>query len=59
MVEDYAKLWLTDGIDIFPATSGLAKQFQQTAQSQYLTGLWRNDFLGGLVAFRRCPPRLS
>jgi len=60
VVEDYTKLLLTDEMDIFPAMSGLAKQFQETVQSQYLAGLWRNDFLSGLLwhfedALPACP----
>jgi len=59
MVEDYTKLSLTDEIDILPAMSGLAKQFQQTVQSQYLAGLAKRFPGRSHVAFRRCSSSLS
>jgi len=56
MVEDYTKLSLTDEIDILPAMSGLAKQFQQTVQSQYLAGLAKRKTTARRGATQACRP---
>ncbi|KAL2073379.1 hypothetical protein VTL71DRAFT_10703 [Oculimacula yallundae] len=43
IVNTYASKALTNGNDILPALSGLAKRFQGSAAGEYLAGLWRQD----------------
>ena len=49
MVEDYTKLRLTYERDIFPAISGLAKEFQAVKDMTYVAGLWRETLLQDLL----------
>src|SRR3569833_44720 len=49
LVEDYTRLDLTFEKDIFPAISGLAKQFQRIKGSQYLAGLWQDSLRKDLL----------
>ncbi|XMA13327.1 hypothetical protein WAI453_006118 [Rhynchosporium graminicola] len=43
IVNNYASKVLTNGNDILPALSGLAKRFQAAGSGGYLAGLWRED----------------
>ncbi|KAG4431247.1 hypothetical protein IFR05_013269 [Cadophora sp. M221] len=43
IVNTYASKALTNGGDILPALSGLAKRFQEFGAGDYLAGLWRED----------------
>ncbi|KAL7806663.1 heterokaryon incompatibility domain-containing protein [Trichoderma aethiopicum] len=45
MVEDYTKLQLSFESDIFPAISGIAKEFQRSSHSGYVAGLWTRSML--------------
>lgn len=45
LVEEYTALELTYEKDIFPAISGLAKEFDRARPSTYLAGLWKSSFL--------------
>ncbi|KAK4183864.1 heterokaryon incompatibility protein-domain-containing protein [Podospora australis] len=52
MVSDYAERKLTVDGDKFPAISGLARRFSLAlgvAPEQYCAGLWRGDFVRGLL----------
>ena len=49
MLEDYRMRDLTVATDALPALSGLAKQFATKTGDEYLAGIWRGDFLGGLT----------
>jgi hypothetical protein len=49
LVEDYTKLHLTFESDIFPAMSGIAKNFQQYANSGYVAGMWSKSLLCDLA----------
>ncbi|KAK4448441.1 heterokaryon incompatibility protein-domain-containing protein [Podospora aff. communis PSN243] len=42
--------------DIFPAISGLAKEFQGEIKSDYCAGLWKTDLLDGLLWTPVFPP---
>ncbi|KAH8796605.1 heterokaryon incompatibility protein-domain-containing protein [Hyaloscypha finlandica] len=44
IVNAYAIKALTNGGDVLPALSGLAKQFQKSNAGTYLAGLWEADF---------------
>lgn len=48
LVEDHSCLDLTYEGDVFPATSGLAKQLQSVRHSRYLAGLWEKSLLADL-----------
>jgi hypothetical protein len=48
VVEEYSNLQLSKEEDIFPAISGISKQFRTLLGSQYIAGLWRDDILLGL-----------
>lgn len=48
LIEDHSRLELTYESDIFPATSGLAKELQRVRESKYLAGLWENSLLEDL-----------
>ncbi|KAH6722165.1 heterokaryon incompatibility protein-domain-containing protein [Leptodontidium sp. MPI-SDFR-AT-0119] len=43
IVNTYASKALTNGGDILPALSGLAKRFRESGAGDYLAGLWRED----------------
>lgn len=49
LIEDYTRLTLTYDKDIFPAISGLAKEFQKVVKSEYLAGLWRHSLFDDLL----------
>ncbi len=49
LVEDYTNLDLSFEKDIFPAVSGLAKQFCEVRPSAYYAGLWEKSLLGDLL----------
>ncbi|KAJ6438776.1 Separin [Purpureocillium lavendulum] len=49
LVEEYSKLRLTFDKDVFPAISGLAKQFQTVVDAEYLAGLWRKTLVADLL----------
>jgi hypothetical protein len=42
-VTEYSKLQLSNEEDIFPAISGISKQFRTLLGSQYIAGLWRDN----------------
>lgn len=44
-----AALELTDGSDVFPAISGIARMFAEVTSCQYLAGLWTEDLHCGLL----------
>jgi hypothetical protein len=48
VVQEYSDLQLSKEEDIFPAISGISKQFRTLLGSQYIAGLWRDDILLGL-----------
>jgi hypothetical protein len=48
-VEEYSSRELTRASDKLPALSGLAHMVQASIGSQYVAGLWVNDFLRGLL----------
>jgi hypothetical protein len=48
VVEEYSNLQLSQEEDIFPAISGISKQFRTLLGSQYIAGLWRDKALSGL-----------
>lgn len=63
----YCRRVLTNQGDIFPAISGLAKNFQKARNSTYVAGLWLDDLprsllwydnysLPGLSSCRNCAP---
>lgn len=49
LVEQYSKLNLTHDSDIFPAFSGVSKQFQAALASKSLAGLWEKTLLKDLL----------
>jgi hypothetical protein len=49
LVEEYTTLKLTYDRDIFPAMSGISKQFQLVYECQFFAGLWETDLLSGLL----------
>jgi hypothetical protein len=49
IVESYARCALTNPSDKFVAISGVAKDFAKTIDDEYLAGLWRRDFINGLL----------
>ncbi|CZS98638.1 uncharacterized protein RAG0_07280 [Rhynchosporium agropyri] len=55
IVNNYACKVLTDGNDILPALSGLAKRFQAAGSGEYLAGLWREDLPLSLLWEARGP----
>jgi hypothetical protein len=48
VVNEYSNLQLSREEDIFPAISGISKQFRTLLGSQYIAGLWRDDISLGL-----------
>jgi hypothetical protein len=48
VVEEYSYLQLSREEDIFPAISGISKQFRTLLGSQYIAGLWRDSIPRGL-----------
>ncbi|KAH8900301.1 HET-domain-containing protein [Thozetella sp. PMI_491] len=49
LVEDYSRLRLTFEKDVFPALSGLARQFGIATSSVYLAGLWKKSLAADLL----------
>jgi hypothetical protein len=49
LVSDYTLLALTYEKDVFPALSGLARQFQEVAGLDYVAGLWRQSLVEDLL----------
>lgn len=49
ILESYARCALTDPSDKFVAISGLAKDFAEAIDDEYLAGLWRRNFINGLL----------
>jgi hypothetical protein len=48
VVEEYSNLQLSHEEDVFPAISGISKQFRTLLGSQYIAGLWRDNLFSGL-----------
>jgi hypothetical protein len=48
VVQEYSYLQLSHEEDVFPAISGISKQFRTMLGSQYIAGLWRDDIISGL-----------
>lgn len=49
ILESYARCALTDPSDKFVAISGVAKDFAKITGDDYLAGLWRRNFINGLL----------
>lgn len=49
VIMEYSNLRLSHPSDIFPALAGLAKQFHQHLEDQYLAGLWRSTLVQDLA----------
>jgi hypothetical protein len=49
ILESYARCALTNPSDKFIAISGIAKDFAKAIDDEYLAGLWRRDFINGLL----------
>lgn len=50
VISDYSRREVTNATDLFPALSGLAKEFSiQFGSQQYVAGLWRKELLKGLM----------
>jgi hypothetical protein len=49
LVEEYTTLELTYERDIFPAISGLAKEFNRARKSAYFGGLWQSSLLADML----------
>lgn len=49
LVADYSRLEMTFERDIFPALSGLAKVFGAFLDTRYVSGLWKDFLLPGLL----------
>lgn len=49
ILEAYSRCALTDPSDKFVAISGVAKDFAKIIDDEYLAGLWRRDFINGLL----------
>ena len=49
ILKDYSSRKLTFPSDVFPALAGLATEFNQRLQDQYIAGLWKADLLRGLL----------
>lgn len=49
ILESYARCALTNPGDKFVAISGVAKDFATAINDEYLAGLWRGDFIPGLL----------
>jgi hypothetical protein len=48
VVEEYSRLQLSHEEDVFPAISGISKQFRAILGSQYMAGLWRTNIVNDL-----------
>lgn len=49
ILESYARCALTDPNDKFVAISGVVKDFAKAIDDEYLAGLWRRNFINGLL----------
>lgn len=49
ILESYARCALSHASDKFVAISGIAKDFAKTIDDEYLAGLWRGNFINGLL----------
>jgi len=49
VVQAYSQLDLTFGQDIFPALSGVVKQFQRHRDSKYIAGLWEDTLVEDML----------
>lgn len=49
ILESYARCALTNPGDKFVAISGVAKDFAKAIDDEYLAGLWRRNFINGLL----------
>lgn len=49
ILESYARCALTNPSDKFVAISGVAKEFAKAVDDEYLAGLWRRNFINGLM----------
>lgn len=49
ILESYARCALTNPSDKFVAISGVAKDFAKMIGDEYLAGLWRRNFINGLL----------
>ncbi|KAG8168216.1 hypothetical protein KVR01_003905 [Diaporthe batatas] len=49
VVESYARCALTNPSDKLVAISGVVKDFAKAIDDEYLAGLWRRDFINGLL----------
>ncbi|KAK4155262.1 heterokaryon incompatibility protein-domain-containing protein [Chaetomidium leptoderma] len=62
LVEDYSRLRLTQGKDVFPAVSGMARQMQSVrgVGTRYVAGLWEDSLVwGDLLWHVQLPPSSS
>ncbi|TVY87104.1 hypothetical protein LAWI1_G008421 [Lachnellula willkommii] len=48
-VSEYTSRALTNPLDMLPAISGIARVVQDITNSQYIAGLWLDDFIFGLT----------
>ncbi|PQE26583.1 heterokaryon incompatibility protein [Rutstroemia sp. NJR-2017a BBW] len=49
LVQEYQHRALTEAMDIFPALSGIARQFHERSGFNYMAGLWLEDLHWGLL----------
>lgn len=49
ILESYARCALTNPSDKFVAISGVVKDFAEAIDDEYLAGLWRRNFINGLL----------
>jgi len=49
IIENYSSRNLSFPSDIFPALEGLAREFNARLNDKYIAGIWRGDFLRGLL----------
>jgi hypothetical protein len=59
LIEDYTRLHLTFESDIFPAISGIAKEFQTFTRSEYVAGMWMKSLLCDLAWHKEAMPDSS
>ena len=49
IAEYFSRCQLTYEQDCFPALSGLARYFQRILKDEYVAGIWRGNFISGLI----------
>lgn len=49
ILRDYARCGLTQSSDKFVAISGVVREFESLLKDEYLAGLWRRNFINGLL----------